>query len=93
MARGPLPLPVSLDPAAPLTLHVQLREGLRTAILDRRLPRGARLPASRVLAADLGCARGTVVLAPMVRSGELPSRLLALKYGADLVWGESLAGA
>jgi hypothetical protein len=34
--------------------------------------------------------RGTVVLAPMVRSGELPSRLLALKYGADLVWGESL---
>ncbi|KAL4783521.1 hypothetical protein BJX76DRAFT_251322 [Aspergillus varians] len=31
--------------------------------------------------------RGNVVLAPMVRSGELPSRLLALKYGADLVWG------
>ena len=27
------------------------------------------------------------VLAPMVRSGELPSRLLALHYGADLVWG------
>jgi len=63
MARGPLPLPVSLDPAASLPLHVQLREGLRAAILDRRLPRGTRLPASRVLAADLGCARGTVVLA------------------------------
>lgn len=31
--------------------------------------------------------RGKVVLAPMVRSGELPSRLLALHYGADLVWG------
>lgn len=31
--------------------------------------------------------RGKVVLAPMVRSGELPSRLLALEYGADLVWG------
>lgn len=31
--------------------------------------------------------RNTIVLAPMVRSGELPSRLLALKYGADLVWG------
>lgn len=31
--------------------------------------------------------RGKVVLAPMVRSGELPSRLLALSYGADLVWG------
>lgn len=35
------------------------------------------------------CFRGKVVLAPMVRSGELPSRLMALKYGADLVWGES----
>lgn len=31
--------------------------------------------------------RGKIVLAPMVRSGELPSRLVALKYGADLVWG------
>ncbi|KAI1350144.1 tRNA-dihydrouridine synthase [Xylaria sp. FL0043] len=31
--------------------------------------------------------RGKIVLAPMVRSGELPSRLLALRYGADLVWG------
>ncbi|KAK6349907.1 hypothetical protein TWF696_006167 [Orbilia brochopaga] len=31
--------------------------------------------------------RGMVVLAPMVRSGQLPMRLLSLKYGADLVWG------
>ncbi|KAI1415715.1 dihydrouridine synthase [Hypoxylon sp. FL1857] len=31
--------------------------------------------------------RGKIVLAPMVRSGELPSRLTALHYGADLVWG------
>ncbi|KAF7558659.1 hypothetical protein G7046_g5488 [Stylonectria norvegica] len=31
--------------------------------------------------------RGKIVLAPMVRSGELPSRLTALQYGADLVWG------
>lgn len=33
--------------------------------------------------------RGKIVLAPMVRSGELPSRLVALKYGADLVWGNA----
>ena len=32
--------------------------------------------------------RGKIVLAPRVRSGELPMRLLALHYGADLVWGE-----
>jgi len=31
--------------------------------------------------------RNKVVLAPMVRVGELPTRLLALQYGADLVWG------
>lgn len=31
--------------------------------------------------------------APMVRSGELPSRLLALHYGADLVWGMSSLGS
>jgi len=34
--------------------------------------------------------RGKIVLAPMVRSGELPSRLTALKYGADLVWGPEI---
>lgn len=34
--------------------------------------------------------RGKVVLAPMVRSGELPMRLVSLKYGADLVWGKFL---
>lgn len=37
--------------------------------------------------------RGKLVLAPMVRSGELPSRLLALHYGADLVWGQSLCAS
>ena len=63
MARATPLLPVSLDPASALPLHAQLREALRSAILDRRLPRGTRLPASRVLASDLGCARGTVVLA------------------------------
>lgn len=29
---------------------------------------------------------GKIVLAPMVRSGEIPTRLMALRYGADLVW-------
>eukprot|EP00933_Yihiella_yeosuensis_P070862 TRINITY_DN79018_c0_g1_i1.p1 TRINITY_DN79018_c0_g1~~TRINITY_DN79018_c0_g1_i1.p1 ORF type:complete len:433 (-),score=67.54 TRINITY_DN79018_c0_g1_i1:151-1449(-) len=30
------------------------------------------------------------VLAPMVRAGTLPLRLEALRYGADLVWGEEI---
>lgn len=29
----------------------------------------------------------TLTLAPMVRIGSLPTRLLSLQYGADLVWG------
>ena len=28
------------------------------------------------------------ILAPMVRIGRLPTRLLALKYGADIVYSE-----
>lgn len=38
---------------------------------DRRMPRFDR----------------GVFLAPMVRTGSLPTRLLSLQYGADLVWG------
>lgn len=29
-------------------------------------------------------------LAPMVRSGALPTRLISLQYGADLVWGPEI---
>src|SRR5688500_12070818 len=34
--------------------------------------------------------RGKVILAPMVRIGTLPSRILALDYGADLVYSEEI---
>jgi GntR family transcriptional regulator/MocR family aminotransferase len=43
------------------TLSQWLYEALRTAILDGRLARGARLPATRDLARQYGVARGTVV--------------------------------
>lgn len=33
---------------------------------------------------------GKLCLAPMVRSGELPTRVMALKYGADLVWSPEI---
>lgn len=33
---------------------------------------------------------GKVVLAPMVRSGELPIRMLSLRHGADIVWGPEI---
>lgn len=34
------------------------------------------------------CYEGKVILAPMVRIGTLPTRLLALKYGTDIVYAE-----
>src|SRR5215218_11381870 len=52
-----------VDPGAATPLHRQVYEGLREAILSGRLGRGARLPSSRALAADLGVARNTVLQA------------------------------
>lgn len=34
--------------------------------------------------------RNKIILAPMVRIGALPTRLLALKYGADIVYSEEI---
>lgn len=34
--------------------------------------------------------KGKTILAPMVRMGTLPFRMLALKYGADIVFTEEL---
>lgn len=36
------------------------------------------------------CYQGKRILAPMVRVGTLPMRLLALKYGADIVYAEEI---
>jgi GntR family transcriptional regulator/MocR family aminotransferase len=55
-----LDLPLTDRPAG-RTLAQWLYEALRTAILDGRLGRGARLPATRDLARQYGVARGTVV--------------------------------
>jgi GntR family transcriptional regulator/MocR family aminotransferase len=54
---------LELDPDAAVPMYRQVYEGLREAILSGRLARGARLPSSRALAADLGVARNTVLQA------------------------------
>ena len=70
--------------------HVMLRTLFRTVTRRSMAASASASEPARVPIPKNGVDyRGTVVLAPMVRSGELPSRLLALKYGADLVWGES----
>jgi GntR family transcriptional regulator/MocR family aminotransferase len=53
-------IPLNLDRGARIPLHKQLYEEIRGAILSGRLGRGARLPATRALAADLGISRNTV---------------------------------
>jgi len=64
MAREATAFPLSL-PAPPSagSLYRWLYEELRSAILDGRLRPGARLPASRDLAAAYGLARATIVTA------------------------------
>ena len=63
--RGPVSPVVHLvvDSASEVPMYRQVCEGLREAILSGRLARGARLPSSRALAADLGVSRNTVLQA------------------------------
>jgi GntR family transcriptional regulator/MocR family aminotransferase len=73
-------LPLTLPPLArdgAASLQAQLYDALRGAVLDGRLPVGARLPATRELAADLGVSRNTVVgaYARLTAEGYLDSRV------------------
>lgn len=54
------PLAIKLDFESDVRLRWQVYEGIREAILSGRLDPGARLPASRILAAELGLSRPTV---------------------------------
>ncbi|KAF8899236.1 hypothetical protein BD779DRAFT_1432038 [Infundibulicybe gibba] len=52
-----------------------------------RSPKRPRIDHSPLSSEDF---KDGVVLAPMVRSGALPTRLFALKHGATLVWGPEM---
>lgn len=58
-----MPLHIAIDPRAPQTRYRQIFDAIRAAILDGRLTPGMQIPATRLLAAQLGVARSTVVLA------------------------------
>lgn len=62
-ARKTPPLGIAIDPTGAAPLHRQIGEQLRRAILERRLAPGTKLPSSRLMATELDCARGTVLLA------------------------------
>ena len=63
MPRKTAPLGLALDPTSDVPLHRQIGHQIRAAILERRLAPGLKLPSSRLMAAELGCARGTILLA------------------------------
>lgn len=67
---------IYLDPDSKLNLQGQIRQKLVTGILNGTFPAGSKLPSSRKLAAQLGVARNTVVLAydQLVEENYLESR-------------------
>src|SRR5215510_3972527 len=52
---------IHLRPKGDAPLRVQIESGLRQAIQSGRLSAGTLLPASRILAGDLGISRGVVI--------------------------------
>lgn len=76
---------VELDRAVRRPLRAQLEDGLREAVRSGRLPAGARLPATRGLASDLGVSRRLVVdaYAQLLAEGYLLARRGAGTFVAD----------
>ncbi len=56
-------LALDLDRKSKVSLHRQLYDQIREAVLTGRLAPGMRLPSSRTLASELGCSRNTAVTA------------------------------
>ncbi|QEA14113.1 PLP-dependent aminotransferase family protein [Comamonas flocculans] len=69
-------LPIRLDGASGKNLQTRIAGQIRTLILDGRLAPGARMPASRELAADLKVSRNTVMgaYARLVAEGLIEAR-------------------
>ena len=61
---------LALDGASTVPLYRQIYGRVSAAVLDGRLPPGARLPSARSLAAQLSIARGTVETAYQLLAGE-----------------------
>ncbi|MDE3027953.1 MAG: PLP-dependent aminotransferase family protein [Paracoccaceae bacterium] len=67
---------VRIDPVSPLPKFRQIQDQLRKSILQGDLRSGIRLPASRILAAELGASRPTIVrvLESLIAEGYLEAR-------------------
>jgi GntR family transcriptional regulator / MocR family aminotransferase len=76
---------VELDRRQPRSLRLQLENGLREAVRGGRLRAGARMPATRTLAVDLGVSRRLVVdaYAQLLAEGYLIARRGAGTFVAE----------
>jgi GntR family transcriptional regulator / MocR family aminotransferase len=76
-----------LDETLSKPLWQQLYEQLRDTVISRRLPPGTRLPATRLLAAELGCSRNTILGAfeQLAAEGYLEGRVGSGTYVADIL--------
>ncbi len=78
---------LALDRSSRRSLRAQLEDGLRDAVRSGRLPARTRLPATRVLAGDLGVSRRLVVdaYAQLLAEGYLLARPGAGTFVAETV--------
>jgi GntR family transcriptional regulator / MocR family aminotransferase len=76
-----------LDPLSSTSLWLQLYQQLRQATISRRLAPGTRLPATRILAQELGCSRNTILGAfeQLTAEGYLEGRIGSGTYVADIL--------
>ncbi len=83
---------IALDHDAGIPLHRQIETSIRDAIRAGRLARGASLPPTRALAADLGVSRGVVVdaYAQLASEGYLTSQ--SGGYTQVAAWGGAAPG-
>jgi GntR family transcriptional regulator/MocR family aminotransferase len=83
---------LAVDEALPAPLYRQLYDGLRQAILGGQLRPGARLPATRALAGELGLSRNTVMSAylQLFAEGYLEGKVGAGTYVARSLPDEML---
>lgn len=83
--QGPLLPFISIDRSSPIAVFRQLEDQFRDAILGGNLRGGSRLPASRVLAVELGVSRPTVVqvLENLKSEGYLEARRGSGTFVAD----------
>jgi GntR family transcriptional regulator/MocR family aminotransferase len=84
---------VPIDASSDVPLHEQIYRALRDVIVSGRLPTGARIPSSRMLADELRVSRNTVLAAfqQLTSEGYLDSRVGGGTYVAPVLPDEALS--